>query len=618
MKKTDSLPLQGLQTGLLVGVLVGLAELLTARVSPMAASRFFLIERIGLNVAIYSGGLWAAVGGLIGLLFQIKTPQKASKILHVGLIAFPIALCHSSWSRPFLREPLALFTAPWTLTFVTLFLGLFVLLWYVPFPRIRRRAVHWVSTGLIAVLFGGYVARVAEIRSWHREPSQRPMPSAEAPNVLLIVVDSLRSDALGLSGSPGQTSPAIDQLFKEGAVAFKEAAAGGSWTRPTVASLVTGTFFPQGELHDAPSGRLIGPQRRLTERFHEAGYSTVWISANHWASPAMGMAPLVDHLFIAQRTRFPAPITLLQDFDGTVRRFRFLKPVNYLLKRWAQAAEGDWMGQGWTSDTDLANAFLRWHEKRDQRPWMAYIHSMAVHWPWGDYGPDPRQAITPDSDRWTNTPDHDLPASLADQRQFAEAYRHDVRYADQQIGRILDRLRATGELDRTIVVITADHGEAFGEHGAQGHSTAFHREVHHIPLLIRAPGWPGPTWVDVPVHQIDILPTLLSLAGLPRDRSLYGMDLGLIVNPPPGMKINRERSMPFYFARNTGAIVLGMRRGDYQYYRWARGQTTYRVLHDLKKDPAERVNVINQHSELVKRLELDMKAWGMDDPRVEP
>ena len=199
----------------------------------------------------------------------------------------------------------------------------------------------------------------------------------------------------------------------------------------------------------------------------------------------------------------------------------------YACIQWlAFVADGTWYRPAWMMDAELTNAFIGWHAHLRKRPWIVYMHLMQVHYPYGDTR---GQHLMPNEDLNTAPPDLDPGMDPKTMASYIEAYDADIPYTDGCIGRIIDDLQRRGDLNRTVIVITADHGEEFGEHGAMGHGKSFHREVTHVPLLIFVPYLKGSRWITTPAHQIDLLPTLLALAGLPADSHLSGQNLGKLI-----------------------------------------------------------------------------------------
>jgi arylsulfatase len=305
------------------------------------------------------------------------------------------------------------------------------------------------------------------------------------PNVLIILIDALRADRLGVNGYPLPTTPEIDSLAQEG-VNFTQAFSHSTWTKPSIATLFTSLYPEQHGLDmvavEAVGGlatdSLDGQFITLAERFHQAGYVTGAVINQVHLQEKFGFGQGFE-LFIAQRGRV-AP------------------QLNQRMVRWFETLESD-------------------------RPFFAYLHYLDPHWPY-------RQRLKKDApDLGSTAMDVEPPGSAeriprwrervtkeSDWRALEARYDHEVAYVDRAVGSIVQDLRRLGRFEDTLVVITSDHGEAFLEHGELVHGLAPYDEVIHIPLVLRLPeplrARTGN--LDRPVGLVDLGPTLYELAGL--------------------------------------------------------------------------------------------------------
>jgi arylsulfatase len=299
-------------------------------------------------------------------------------------------------------------------------------------------------------------------------------------NLVLINVDTLRADHLGLHGYARPTSPALDRLA-EGAAVFEQAMAASSVTRESVAALFSG---------------------RLPSRSGSYGWR---------ATPAADSAHLGELLGRAgYRTAFLSNTVMLRD-PGFARGF---ERVQHLPARWDLSGEGMRL-------TDTALAFVG----RVGTPFALYLHYLDPHAP---YAPDAERLARFDAPQ-VEAPlelyrdvEPRLPALRAEGFGPGEArfedlvarYDAEIASTDAAIGALLAGLADRGLLERTLVVVTADHGEEFLEHGWVEHGWTLHRESLHVPLLFSAPRLIVPARVHEPVSQIDVLPSLVDLLGL--------------------------------------------------------------------------------------------------------
>lgn len=295
-------------------------------------------------------------------------------------------------------------------------------------------------------------------------------PAAPAgPNLLLFVVDTLRADALGCYGHPSAETPHADRVAREG-ILFEHAFSTSSWTRPAMASLLTG-LLPARHRVESRRASLPPEVRTLPEWLAAAGYDSALVTANPQIGSFFGFA---------------------RGFDTTLELYgrRRAGPV----RGTELVARGD----------EVAKRAGTWLETA-RRPFALVVLSVDPHAP---YAPPPPFRLEPGA-----TP--------------RERYQAEVRAADAAFGAILARLEDRSELSNTLVVFTADHGEEFGEYGRTGHGASLVDEGIHIPLILRLPGPGRPQGIRIaePVQLVDILPTLLEAAGVDEEIAVDGESL---------------------------------------------------------------------------------------------
>jgi arylsulfatase A-like enzyme len=343
---------------------------------------------------------------------------------------------------------------------------------------------------------------------------ERAPDDASPPHLVLVVIDTLRRDHLGLYGYARDTTPFLDGLADEGLV-FERAVAQAPWTGASMASLWTsrhpsevgGIVLPDEtgvqELGRTPIARLRRGTPTLAQQLHAAGYRTRAFVANPYAGSALG---------------------LLDGFEQVVER-----PLNA------------------RDLVTTALARLRDDLAESATPLFVYLHFRDVHEPLEP--PEPYRSLFPASDGRERDASHarwrfgDAPdASAAPVRAFRShkiaLYDGALRFVDDELRRLAAALESAGVRERSVFAIASDHGEAFWEHAAFerrvhldprgiagiGHGHSLFRELLDVPLILAGPGV-APGRVTAPVRNLDLAPTLLALAGaapLPRSR---GIDL---------------------------------------------------------------------------------------------
>jgi arylsulfatase A-like enzyme len=380
------------------------------------------------------------------------------------------------------------------------------------------------------------------------------LDAPQRPALLLIVVDTLRKHDPGEES--GVSRPCLRALAAS-SIDFANARANSSWTLPSTASLLSGWLPGRHGLGHPYDASTLGPEvPLLPEAMREAGWNTAAISANPLVAPGSGL----DRGFAS--------------FDTGPARDP-LAPSAELVK----------------------NRALQWLRTRVGTPWMLYLHLFDPHDPY--QAPEPHRSRFVDATRrldrhpsgvWAGRPDplrealargdRSIPVRQRDVDLLAELYRGEVAYTDQQVGALLDSLRAWGELERTIVVLTSDHGEEFLEHGMLKHGHALHEELIAVPLTIALPGIAARTITEA-VSLVDLAPSLrtwLQLPSAPTDgQSLASLVAGAVASSPPVPTVAELHS-------RLGGPWEGLWRTvvdpPWKWVETPRGERLYRLDHD--------------------------------------
>ncbi len=347
-------------------------------------------------------------------------------------------------------------------------------------------------------------------------------PVAEGPNIIILLLDALRSDHLGCYGYERKTSPRIDRLAREGAL-FKNAYAPSSWTLPSTGSMLTSLYPREHGAANSTSG-ISQMAVTLAERMHGAGYDTAAFSANYcFVTAERGFDRGFDHFELFVKESSPVSASVLN-------RTRKL-PETY--------------GTVVTADAEQLNlAALKWLDERDDtsRPVFMYLHYMDPHNPYEP--PEPFDALfDPD---YTGTVDgesifdaiHKLQfeATDRDKEHVVALYDGEIAYADNQISDLLDELEKRQVLQDALVIITADHGEELFERGDIGHGPTLYEEVLRVPLIMWQKQFEQPgAAVDSRVSLLDIVPTVLNVCGIQSRGALRGKPI-----LPPAEKVGSD------------------------------------------------------------------------------
>ncbi len=376
--------------------------------------------------------------------------------------------------------------------------------------------------------------------SWHAAltragQSQDAALSRSGPNVLLITIDALRPDHVTAYGYNRPTTPTLDKLASEG-VRFANAYATSCWTRASVASIFTSLFPSTHGVNGIGSG-LSPSLTTLPEVMQSRGYATGVFSANSFISPLFGYSQGVDR-FYAKRPSMFNELML-----GHIMRIarKYSKLTDYMFR---DLEDFQFPPQPSSRLADRAprlnDAFLEWQQSLGGRPFFAYFHYMEAHSPWETadpfkrkfamQGPYPHQIPI-----FEGLEPFDKAASVAmEQRQaFIDQYDGAIASVDHDLGQMLEELKRRGVLDNTVLIITADHGEEFYDHGGWGHGKSLYNTLVHIPLIVRYPALVPAGMVSTHVaRHIDLLPTIAELAGKPVQGAFEGHSLLPILRDP--------------------------------------------------------------------------------------
>ena len=361
-------------------------------------------------------------------------------------------------------------------------------------------AVFFVFWLMIAVALAVSNREAAEV-------APRPVAAelADKPNVLLIVVDTLRADALGTYGAPGNPSPRLD-AFAQNAQVFEDAMAQASWTRPSFATLLTAT--PSCTHQTARKGdKLPDELTTLAESLQTHGYTTGAIVNNINVTASFNFNQGFD-TFEFLRPHYP--------FRASEASFR-LAAYQVLRRVHAKLSSTLKVEHHYHPAPTVTNSTIDWLRVHGQERWFLMVQYMDPHDP---YFPHPA-----DGTGYARV-EHPNP-DPSDAQRLEELYAGEVGFWDEDFGRLIDFLDEQGYLDTTAVVVTSDHGEEFAEHGGFWHGNRLYDESIHVPLILRLPDateGDGKRVKDQ-VRIQDIAPTLVQLAGADEGPNWAGYSL---------------------------------------------------------------------------------------------
>ncbi|QCW05195.1 sulfatase [Natrinema pallidum] len=314
--------------------------------------------------------------------------------------------------------------------------------------------------------------------------------SVEPDNVILLSADALRADHLSCYGYHRETSPVLDGLADE-SIRFTNAYSASSHTREAVPALLTGEY-PDVAV-DANYRLATGT---IASRLSEAGFATAGFHSNPFVSRAYGFDRGFDEFDDDLHFGRHKVIALAQRALDKLRN-----------RHYARAEEINERSLSWLDSLENDQRFFLWN------------HYMDTHGPYeppGEYQQQYHDGTVSDSkaqslyQRAIKDPE-----SITDEERqvLIDLYDAEIRYNDERIGEFLEALRERGLLENSLLIVTADHGDAFGEHGYYEHPRYLHDEITHVPLLVRPPGGVDGQAVSTPTSTLDVAATLDNIVG---------------------------------------------------------------------------------------------------------
>jgi arylsulfatase A-like enzyme len=432
-------------------------------------------------------------------------------------------------------------------------------------------------SGLIAIVLLAAVLFARGMLLEHRFLSALPGARAGMPNVLFIVLDTVRASSMSLYGYARATTPRLE-AFARHAIRFDNAIATAPWTLPSHATFFTGRY--PTELSANWTTPLDDTYPSVTEVFADNGYATGAFVANvEYASRRAGLGRGFAR-FEDYRVNFARLI-----MSSSLSRFVVSNPRMRDLFDYREIT-------GRKRAPDVNRAFLEWSAAQ-QRPWFAFLNYYDAHEPY--LPPAPFAATfgvpTDPPAGWQAPEDRE---SVEQQRIVQAAYDASIAYLDAQLGALFDELERRGALANTIVVITSDHGELLGEHRLYSHGNSLYLPLLRVPLLVAMPSTrAAPRTRSDFVTLRDLAVTMLELAGLRNDAGLPGRSLiaPAEADPAPASPIlasvDPAPNQLDWYPSSRGSM-RSLIHAPYQYIRYADGGEE---LYDIVADPGQQRNL---------------------------
>jgi len=425
-------------------------------------------------------------------------------------------------------------------------------------------------------------------------------------NILVYVIDTLRADHTSLYGYTRDTTPFLKKLGASGVV-FADCQAQATWTKPSVASLLTSLYsYTHGIINDSdtiPSGAAT-----LAENLRAAGYVTASVTASPWAGKITGLQRGFDYVM-----EFPV-----------IQRYR------------TDAADRG------TDSAAVNKAVFPWIDQHRDEPFFLYVHTTDPHAPYRPPAGFEEKFANPAETAEFNR-DY---AALRDKGQYGggtvvsrdgcrrngidpdkfirratERYDGEILRNDASLESLAAKLKQLGLLDNTLIIVASDHGEEFWDHGWTAHGHSLYQELTHAVLLMWNPRLLGtPRRVTEPVQLVDVMPTVLDLAGAKVPDMVQGQSLVPLIRgaafhrrtPVMTSRYQSPQAKPDGYVPenriNTFAVVDA--RWKLIYREKGKDVGLNRVeLFDRSRDRAETTNVAVAHPQEVERMMTELGKW---------
>ncbi|MGQ0764255.1 MAG: sulfatase [Gemmatimonadota bacterium] len=436
----------------------------------------------------------APVGFLIIFLFPALPLAVGTRFVpFVGRIAPFVFGALASWALLLFLESIH----PIAILIMALGVGTQVHRWWVAVPGRGSRVAARIASACAAALF--VVAAVTWAERWltgaRLSREQGPAP-AEAPNVLLLILDTVRAANLSVYGYSRPTTPNLERLAGSG-VAFEHAYSVSSWSAPAHASMMTGLWG--SETRADYRRRMVDTVPTLAATLNRFGYATgAFMSNGDFAGRALGISRGFS-------TFEDWPFTIRHAVDGTtltstgfglmVLRAVRARKLWILLNAFRNPDirfTGYWFPKAGAEE--VVPEFWKWRDQvSSERPWFAMLNFMDAHEPY--------------------TPKGSFTSAFGSGTSDLDRYDRAIAWLDSIVGAMHSELSRRGEADRTVIVVTSDHGEQWGEHGLKGHRNSVYLPVMHVPLIFSGGSVPAGVRFSPVVSMRDLAATILDLTG---------------------------------------------------------------------------------------------------------
>ena len=417
--------------------------------------------------------------------------------------------------------------------------------------------------------------------------TESPASVPDPLNLVIVVLDAARADHFGAYGYPRDTTPHFDRFAAEGTL-FERHFTTAPMTKPSTASLFSG-LYPDTHLKYISEAEPE-PDLTMASAWKDLGYSTLLISSNPFASPELGNGASFESIFTTE------------EIEAELRQ-----------------------GEAKTAVEPMLRLFDIWLGEKSSIPFFAYLHFLPPHLPYK--APEEIEAHFAEDepagyDRSTyrpGQPPFDIECAekeLFGMPEWLNLYDANLSYGDQAVGEVRRLLEEEGLWDSTVVVITSDHGEAFGEHGYQLHQGVPYDEGNWIPLAIRIPGRTPGQRVSALTQTVDLFPTLAEIFG---QRLEPGAVQGHSLVPVLDGQATQVRDYGFILANKDpkclrpDASKYLIRSTDFALLLYGNG--LFHALYDLERDAEQNIDVLDSRTDTAREIIAAFREFAAEQER---
>lgn len=455
-------------------------------------------------------------------------------------------------------------------------------------------------------------------------------PGPRRPDIVLVVLDTLRADHLPVYGYDRATAPNLDTLAAESTV-YENAHAASSWTLPSHASIFTG-LYPIAHRAHHEHRMLDLSYETLAEALQGAGYRTNAVVSNAMLARTRQLDQGFDHYLETWRGLFGEHPKLFPGLETKESWKDVEDPIFRRAKRQLrpEADENSYF---------QFRRIVRDEPRTGNEPDFVFVNLVGVHSPYDSSGPFHDRFVRNPSLRLEENSWAEYYAGRIDFSQeqldhFVDLYDAEILHVDYVVGRMVEDLKAAGRWEDTLFVVTSDHGENLGDHGHVSHVFSLNETLTRVPLLVHyPPRFPAGVRIATPVLLVDLFPTLLAAAGV--DPGAHAVDGRLLPRSPSDAPPARPLFAEYYYPWENIRFMMKVFQGDVPgVARWERrlrsvtegdlklvwGSDGRNELYDLARDPDERNDLIDDpdraasRDALLRRLDAFVADHGGRTP----